>query len=89
MSNLGVAKILSEDQNLTRIAEVIINIQRKLFITSSEIACPVEKYKEMKDKYSFITQEMIDEIESQIDYFQQNSPEIKFFVLPGLSLIHI
>ena len=26
MSNLGVAKILSEDQNLTRIAEVIINI---------------------------------------------------------------
>ena len=87
MSNLGVAKILSEDQNLTRIAEVIINIQRKLFITSSEIACPVEKYKEMKDKYNFITQEMIDEIESQIDYFQQNSPEIKFFVLPGSSLL--
>ncbi len=87
MSNLGVAKILSEDQNLTSIAEVIINIQRKLFIISSEIACPVEKYKEMKDKYSFITQEMIDEIESQIDYFQQNSPEIKFFVLPGSSLL--
>ena len=33
------------------------------------------------------TLEMIDEIESQIDYFQQNSPEIKFFVLPGSSLL--
>ena len=43
-------------------------------------------YERLRDNYKFITKEMIEEIENYIDHFQINSPEIKFFVLPGTSL---
>ena len=85
MSNLGAAKAILHDQNEQEIENLIVNIQRKLFIISSEIACPKNKYDEMKIKYRYISEDMIQEIEDHIDYFQNNTPEIKFFVLPGSS----
>lgn len=86
MSNLGGAKSILHDQNALEISKTIIDIQRKLFIISSEIACPKNKYEEMKKKYKYITEDMVKETENYIDHFQKNSPEIKFFVLPGSSL---
>ena len=85
MSNLGVAKSILKNQNITEVEKIILNIQRKLFIISSEIACPKKKYEEMKQKYKFISEDMIKETENYIDYFQKNSPDINFFVLPGSS----
>ena len=86
MSNLGAAKSILNKQKSTEIENVVLNIQRKLFIISTEIACPKNKYERLRDNYKFITKEMIEETENHIDHFQINSPEIKFFVLPGTSL---
>ncbi|MBA46985.1 MAG: ATP:cob(I)alamin adenosyltransferase [Dehalococcoidia bacterium] len=86
MSYLGAAKSSIQKQKDKDIEDLIINIQRKLFIISSEIACPKNKYQEMKKKYKYITEAMIQEVEDKIDYFQKNTPEIKFFVLPGSTL---
>jgi len=85
MSNLGAAKSILNNQNSIEIEKIILYIQRKLFIISSEIACPKSKYEEMKKKYKYVSEDMIKETENHIDYFQKKSPEIKFFVLPGSS----
>ena len=85
MSNLGVAKAILNDKNQQEVENSILDIQRKLFIISSEIACPKNKYAEMKKKHRYISEDMIKEVEDSIDYFQKNTPEINFFVLPGSS----
>ena len=87
ISNLGVAYSLSSENKDKEISEIIIKLQRKLFIISSEIACPTEKYDELKKKYNYLTEEMILEIEQIIDKYQSITPKINYFVLPGGSLL--
>jgi cob(I)alamin adenosyltransferase len=44
ISNLGAVYAISIEKNNSEIANLIIKIQRTLFIISSEIACSREKY---------------------------------------------
>ena len=82
ISFLGLAYSVSTEKN---ISEIIIKIQRNLFILSTEIACPKEKYNRLKTKYKTTKKTMIDQLEKSIDKYQKLIPEINYFVLPGSS----
>ena len=87
ISNLGAAYSLSVEKDDKDISDLILKIQRTLFIISSEIACPTEKYNDLKEKYKYIDEEVITDLEKKIDKYQSITPKINYFVLPGGSLI--
>tara|TARA_B110000438_G_scaffold290642_1_gene326611 strand:+ start:2806 stop:3366 length:561 start_codon:yes stop_codon:yes gene_type:complete len=87
ISNLGVVYAISTEQNNSEISNLIIKIQRTLFIISSEIACSKEKYLDLKKNYNYIKKDKIEELEILIDNYQEISPKINYFVLPGGSLL--
>ncbi|MDG2101770.1 MAG: cob(I)yrinic acid a,c-diamide adenosyltransferase [Dehalococcoidales bacterium] len=86
ISNLGVAYAISNEKNNSEVADLIIKVQRTLFIISSEIACSKEKYLNLKKNYRYLKKEAIDELEKLIDHYQEITPKINYFVLPGGSL---
>lgn len=87
MSNLGAAYAISKEQNKNEISDLIIKIQRTLFIISSEIACSKEKYLDLKINYKYTKKDVIQELETLIDKYQEITPKINYFILPGGSLL--
>ena len=65
ISNLGAAYSLSVEKDDKDISDLILKIQRTLFIISSEIACPTEKYNDLKEKYKYINEEVITDLEKK------------------------
>ncbi len=86
ISNLGAAYAISNEKNNSEVADLIIKVQRTLFIISSEIACSKEKYLNLKKNYRYLKKDAIDELEKLIDNYQEITPKINYFVLPGGSL---
>ena len=70
---------------------LILKIQRELFIVGAELATSKSNRKKLKPNETLVTESMVDELEKVIDELTEKNGIPEYFVVPGnnLSLIHI
>jgi cob(I)alamin adenosyltransferase len=78
---LGWARALSEP--LLRINELLITIERDLWVLMSEVATSIENRHKLKPDESLVTEAMIARVESEIDLLSGEIEMTKQFAVPG------
>lgn len=88
VSALGIARaaIGSEtDRTEARLGELILRLQRELFVVGAELATHPDRRDRLTDGVSRITASMVSALESEIDSLEELVEQPKEFVLPGES----
>lgn len=83
---LGVARaaIGSEtDRVEARLSELIVRLQRELFVVGAELATHVDRRERLTDGVSRVTADMVRALETEIDSLEELVEQPKEFVLPG------
>jgi cob(I)alamin adenosyltransferase len=86
VSALGMARaaIGSEtDRVEARLAELILRLQRELFVVGAELATHVDRRERLTDGVSRVTTGMVAALETEIDELETLVEQPKEFVLPG------
>jgi cob(I)alamin adenosyltransferase len=83
VSALGLARAALAGSPL---AELILRLQRELFVVGAELATHVEKRPKLTDGTSRVTAEMTTALEHEIDALEAKHPMPAEFVIPGESL---
>jgi cob(I)alamin adenosyltransferase len=89
VSALGLARaaIGSEtDRVESRLAELILRLQRELFVVGAELATHVDRRERLSEGTSRVTAAMIEALEAEIDDLETLVEQPKEFVVPGESL---
>ena len=89
VSALGLARAAigsATDRTESRLAELILRLQRELFVVGAELATHVDRRKRLTDGLSRVTAEMVGALEREIDELEALVEQPKEFVLPGESL---
>jgi cob(I)alamin adenosyltransferase len=71
---------------LASLAEVILRVQRELFVVGAELATHVEKRQKLTDGVTRVTAEMVTALEGEIDTLEAGHVMPVEFVLPGESM---
>lgn len=90
VSALGLARaaIGSEtDRVEARLAELILRLQRELFVVGAELATHVDRRERLTDGVSRVTTAMVDALEADIDDLETLVEQPKEFVVPGESMV--
>ncbi len=80
VSALGLARAALGEGPL---AELVIRLQRELFVIGAELATHVEKRQKLTDGVTRVTAEMVTALEGQIDALEVDHPMPVEFVIPG------
>jgi cob(I)alamin adenosyltransferase len=86
VSALGLARAsigAATDRTEARLAELILRLQRELFVVGAELATGVDRRDRLTDGVSRVTAEMTAALERQIDELEELVEQPKEFVLPG------
>jgi len=84
VSALGLARAaLGADHPLT---ELVLRLQRELFVVGGELATHVEKRQKLTDGVTRVTAEMVTWLEGEIDAIEAGHEMPAEFVLPGESM---
>ena len=89
VSALGLARAAigaATDRVEVRLAELIIALQRDLFVVGAELATHAERRGRLQDGTTRVTSAMITALEREIDDLEAVVEQPKEFVLPGESL---
>ena len=81
--------IRCEEKLPIEVKDTILRIQRELFIVGAELATDKEKRNKLEDGKTKVTKSMIETFEKDIDFLTEKNGIPTYFVVPGLSLIHI
>ena len=81
---LGLSRALSKDQPL---GELLLSIQRDLFVLGADLATNPEKRSKLEARVSLITPEMVDRLEGVIDEQVEAHPLPQEFIVPGGSTL--
>lgn len=76
VSTLGLARCWASKRS----QEIILPLQRELFIVGAEMATPSEHYEKLKSK---VTPQMVQHLEDLIDELETEVEMPKAFILPG------
>lgn len=79
-SALGLARSLSQKG---RVQEILLSVQKELFILSGELATPIEEYPKYAQKGAVITGEMVQRLEELIDELEKEMEMPKAFIIPA------
>lgn len=80
VSALGVARnFVTKD----RTKEIILRVQKELFIVGAELATKSEEYERLTSSFETVTDEMVDELEEIIDELETEIEIPKSFIIPG------
>ncbi len=82
VSAMGLARALSRDQ---RVKDVLLQVQREMFIVGSELATDPSNYPRLREKYSVVTPEMVTRLEQTIDELDAQMDLPNAFIVPGAS----
>lgn len=82
VSALGLARSLVQDD---RLREIIMEVQRELFVVGGELATDASNYSMLKERFSVVTQEMVDRLEGLIDELNGQMTLPNAFIIPGAS----
>lgn len=80
VSALGLARALSQN---TRVREIVYQLQKELFTVGAELATSPEEYDKLKEHFSTITPEMVQQLEDTIDALDAEMEVPKAFIIPG------
>jgi cob(I)alamin adenosyltransferase len=86
VSALGLARATigaATDRTETRLAELILRLQRELFVVGAELATHAERRDRLTDGVSRVTAEMVSALEREIDELEEMVEQPKEFVIPG------
>jgi cob(I)alamin adenosyltransferase len=83
VSALGLARAALDEGELS---ELIVRLQRELFVVGAELATHVEKRQKLTDRVTRVTAEMTTALEHEIDALEAEHPMPVEFVVPGESL---
>ena len=86
VSALGIARAaIGEvtDRTEARLAELIMRLQRELFVVGAEIATHLDRRERLTDGTTRVTAEMVTALEGEIDELEGLGEQPKEFVLPG------
>lgn len=86
---LGMARasIGSEiDRTEVRLAELILRLERELFVVGAELATHTDRRDRLTDAVSRVTAPMVEALEREIDSLEELVEQPKEFVLPGESM---
>ena len=82
VSCLGLARALSQKK---KVKDIILRLQKEMFIVGSELATPTECYKRLLDEHRSVTPEMVQKLEDSIDELQEEMEMPRSFIIPGAS----
>ena len=89
VSALGLARASigsQTDRTEVRLAELILRLQRELFVVGAELATHVDRRERLTDAVSRVTPEMVAALEGEIDSLEELVEQPKEFVVPGESM---
>ncbi|CAN5293997.1 cob(I)yrinic acid a,c-diamide adenosyltransferase [soil metagenome] len=89
VSALGLARasVGSEtDATEVRLAQLIVRIQRELFVVGAELATSADRRDRLTDGVSRVTADMVRALEAEIDELEGLVEQPKEFVIPGESM---
>jgi cob(I)alamin adenosyltransferase len=89
VSALGLARAAigaATDRSEARLAELILRLQRELFVVGAELATHPDRRDRLTDGATRVTEAMIAALENEIDELEQLTDQPKEFVLPGESM---
>lgn len=89
VSALGMARAAIgavTDRTEARLEELILRLQRELFVVGAELATHVDRRDRLTDGTTRVTAEMIASLEREIDELETLVEQPKEFVLPGQSM---
>jgi cob(I)alamin adenosyltransferase len=86
VSALGLARAAlgaSTDRTEARLEELIVRLQRELFVVGAELATHVDRRDRLTDGATRVTDDMVAALEGEIDDLETLVEQPKEFVLPG------
>jgi cob(I)alamin adenosyltransferase len=86
VSALGLARAAignATDRTEARLGELVIRLQRELFVVGAELATHVERRTRLTPGTSLVTADMVEALEGEIDALEVDHPMPAEFVLPG------
>lgn len=89
VSALGLARASigsATDRTEVRLAELILRLQRELFVVGAELATHTDRRDRLTDGATRVTEPMIAALEDEIDALEELVEQPKEFVLPGESM---
>ncbi|MGH2446767.1 MAG: cob(I)yrinic acid a,c-diamide adenosyltransferase [Candidatus Limnocylindria bacterium] len=89
VSALGMARAAIGAQTgrtEARLAELILRLQRELFVVGAELATHADRRERLTDGVSRVTAEMVTALEGEIDGLEELVEQPKEFVVPGETL---
>ncbi|HEX7196767.1 MAG TPA: cob(I)yrinic acid a,c-diamide adenosyltransferase [Candidatus Limnocylindria bacterium] len=88
VSALGLARAslgAATDRTEVRLGELILRLQRELFVVGAELATHPDRRARLSDGVSKVTEAMVSALEREIDELEELVEQPKEFVLPGES----
>ena len=79
VSALGLARHFSQAE----VKDIILSLQRDLFVVGAELATPAEQYSKLVMKQNAVTSEMVQRLEDLIAHFEARVKMPGAFVIPG------
>lgn len=89
VSALGLARAsigAETDRVEARLAELILRLQRELFVVGAELATHADRRGRLTDGVTLVTAAMVSALEGEIDSLEELVEQPKEFVLPGESM---
>ena len=89
VSALGLARAAigaATDRTEARLAELILRLQRELFVVGAELATHLDRRERLTDGTTRVAEAMITALEQEIDALEELVEQPKEFVLPGESM---
>ena len=86
VSALGLARAAigsQTDRTEVVLVELILRLQRELFVVGAELATHVDRRERLADAVSRVTAEMVSALENEIDSLEELVEQPKEFVVPG------
>ncbi len=86
VSALGLARAAigsQTDRVEARLAELILRLQRELFVVGAELATHADRRTKLTDAVTRVTADMVTALEGEIDDLERLVEQPKEFVLPG------
>lgn len=90
ISALGLARAsvgAQTDRTEARISELLLRLQRELFVVGAELATHTDRRRRLTDAVSRVTSEMVSALEVEIDQLEELTEQPKEFVLPGETVV--
>jgi cob(I)alamin adenosyltransferase len=80
---LGVARADANEAGSVEVAELLLRLERELFVLNAELATSPENTERLTPGVTLVTEEMVGALESDIDGLTARFEQPKDFIVPG------